>query len=82
MQGAPLATGTIGQVSVQLLLDTGAVTNELDAAFCQRLPRATQPVLQGTDPITSADGHPQLAQVGYLPLRNSCVGGRLPIRAP
>jgi len=66
-QGRPLATGYIDQVPVRLLLDTGAVTNDLDAAFCQQLPAAAQPVLTGTDPITGSDGHRQVARVGQLP---------------
>ena len=67
VRGQPVATGAIGPVPVRLLLDTGAVTDDFDAAFCQGLPRTAQPVLSGTDPITGADGHAQLAQVGHLP---------------
>jgi len=67
VRGRPVATGTIGAVPVRLLLDTGAVTNDLDAAFCQQLPPAAQPVLTGTDPVTGSGGHRQLARVGQLP---------------
>jgi hypothetical protein len=67
VQGRPVATGAIGPAPVQLLLDTGAVTNDLDATFCRQLPPAAQPVLTGTDRTTGADSHAQPVQIGHLP---------------
>jgi hypothetical protein len=67
VKGTPVAACRIGAAPVRLLLDTGAVTDQLDAAFCQTLAPASRPTLRGTEPITGGDGHQQLARVGQLP---------------
>ncbi|MGI4820403.1 MAG: hypothetical protein ACRYFV_04240 [Janthinobacterium lividum] len=67
VQGRPITTGYIGQVPVRLLLDTGSVQDNLDAAFCQTLAPANRPVLQGTDYTTGASGQRQRTQLGTLP---------------
>jgi hypothetical protein len=66
-QGKPITTGYIGQVPVRLLLDTEAVTDDLDAAFYQTLVPASRPVLHGTDYTPGASGHRQRMQLGTLP---------------
>jgi hypothetical protein len=60
-------TPFIDSVPVQLLLDTGSVGDNLDAAFCQTLAPANRPVRQGTDYTTGASGQCQLTQLGTLP---------------
>jgi len=67
VRGFPIATGYLGKVPVPLLLDTGAATNQLDAALCQALAPSTRPVLNGTERNTGADGRHQLTQRGTLP---------------
>ncbi|MFD1469896.1 retropepsin-like aspartic protease [Hymenobacter caeli] len=67
VRGGPIVTGTIGAVQVRLLLDTGAVNNDLDAAFCQRLAPREQPTRSGAEFVTGSDGHQQVAQRGTLP---------------
>jgi|GEM_PF-3419411 len=67
VQGWPILTGYLGQVPVRLLLDTGSVTDELDATFCQKLAPASRPVLHGTDFTTGANGQRQLTQRGQIP---------------
>ncbi len=67
VQGWPIMTGYIGQVPVRLLLDTGSVTDDLDATFCQTLAPASRPVLRGADFTTGANGQRQPTQTGQLP---------------
>lgn len=82
VRGFPIATGYLGKVPVPLLLDTGAATNQLAAALCQRLAPDIRPVLSGTERNTGADGHHQLTQRGTLPslLLGSTTWHDLPVQ--
>jgi hypothetical protein len=66
-KGLPVVTGTIGKIPVRLLLDTGAMGNNLDATFSQRLPAATRPRVLGTEVVIGAAGR-QAAQRARLPI--------------
>jgi predicted aspartyl protease len=82
VRGFPIATGYLGTVAVPLLLDTGAATNQLAAALCQRLAPDARPVLVDTEQNTGADGHHQLTQRGTLPnlLLGSTTWHDLPVQ--
>ncbi|MDO7885985.1 retropepsin-like aspartic protease [Hymenobacter cheonanensis] len=71
-KGLPVVAGTIGQVPVWLLLDTGAMANNLDAAFSQRLPAPARPRVLGSEVMIGAAGR-QAAQRALLPFLT--VGG-------
>ncbi|WP_198172767.1 pepsin/retropepsin-like aspartic protease family protein [Hymenobacter ginkgonis] len=81
VRGAPVATGSIGQVPVQLMLDTGAAASNLDTAFCQTLAPADQPTSGRREPIAGSDNHQQLAHQGTLPtlLLGSTTWQNLPV---
>ncbi|RZJ94894.1 MAG: hypothetical protein EOO60_02005 [Hymenobacter sp.] len=65
-KGLPVAAAAVGQVPVRLLLDTGAMSNNLDVAFSQRLPAATRPKVLGREVVIGAAGQ-QAAQRATLP---------------
>lgn len=71
-KGLPVVAGTIGKASVRLLLDTGAMSNNFDVAFTQRLPAATRPRVVGSEVVIGAAGQ-QAAQRARLP--KLTVGG-------
>lgn len=65
-QGKPITRGYLGQTPVQLLLDTGAMGNNLDAAFSQGLAPAVRPRVLGADRLVGTSSH-QPAQRAVLP---------------
>lgn len=67
IQGKPSTRGYVGRVPVQLLLDTGAMTNSLDVAFVQQLAPAQRPRLLGTTEPYIGLGGQQQAQRATLP---------------
>jgi hypothetical protein len=66
-KGLPVATGRIGRASVRLLLDTGAMGNNLDATFSQSLPAAARPQVLGREVLIGTAGQ-QAAQRARLPV--------------
>lgn len=82
VRGFPIATGYLGAVAVPLLLDTGAATNQLESAICQRLAPGVRPVLIDTEQNTGVDGHHQLTQRGKIPslLLGSTTWHDLPVQ--
>jgi predicted aspartyl protease len=82
VRGFPVATGYLGAVPVPLLLDTGAATNQLESAICQRLAPSIRPVLIDTEQNTGVDGHHQITQRGKLPslLLGSTTWHDLPVQ--
>jgi hypothetical protein len=67
VKGFPVTTATIGQITVRLLLDTGATANNFDAAFSRRLPPAMRPKMLGAEAMLGVAGQ-QAAQRARLPL--------------
>lgn len=65
-KGWPVAIGFIDSVPVQLLLDTGARDNLLDADFAQHLPAASRPVSLGRETLLAPTGQ-VAAQRARLP---------------
>ncbi|MBJ6141763.1 aspartyl protease family protein [Hymenobacter sp. BT559] len=67
LQGKPLAQGYIGKTPVRLLLDTGATSNSLDAAFVQQLAPELRPRLLGsTQPFAGVGSGAQQAPQAIL----------------
>lgn len=65
-QGGPIVKGYIGKTSVQLLLDTGAMSNNLDITFSQKLAPAVRPRVVGTDRLLGPNSQ-QVVQRAMLP---------------
>lgn len=65
-KGLPVVAGTIGGATVRLLLDTGAMANNLDATFSQHLPATMRPRVLGSEVMIGAAGQ-QAAQRARLP---------------
>lgn len=65
--GKPIASGRLGRTAVRLLLDTGAMSNNLDAAFSQQLAPAVRPRVLGKEVIIGTSGQ-QPAQRALLPV--------------
>jgi hypothetical protein len=66
-KGWPVAIGFIGSVPVQLLLDTGAHDNFLNAEFAQALPTGSRPRKMKTEFMVAPNGRVP-AQRSVLPL--------------
>ncbi|GAB3637263.1 hypothetical protein GCM10027422_28530 [Hymenobacter arcticus] len=63
--GKPIAKGYIGKTPVQLLLDTGAMSNNLDTKFSQALAPAVRPRVLGPDRVIGSSSQ-QAAQRAIL----------------
>lgn len=64
--GKPIAQGHIGKIPVQLLLDTGAMSNNLNTKFIQALASAVRPRVLSPDRVIGPSSQ-QAAQRAILP---------------